>query len=102
MEVVDGIRAGQRQWDWSHVGRCRSISRVLGDTQMTPDFTAVQLFSSGYGRARIGQSFWKGLNNGTPRDGSGTLSMQPVGWYSTYAAVVVVVVQLPKAPEDDP
>ena len=28
MEVVDGMHAGQSHGGWSHVGRCRSISRL--------------------------------------------------------------------------
>ena len=53
MEVVDGMHAGQSQGGWSHVGRCRGTSRVPGDTEMTPDRTAVHVLRSGYGRAGI-------------------------------------------------
>ena len=31
LEVEDGMHAERRQGGWSHVGRCRSISRVRGD-----------------------------------------------------------------------
>ena len=34
MEVVDGVHAGQSQGGWTHAGRCRSTSRVRGDTLM--------------------------------------------------------------------
>ena len=60
MKVVDGIEAGQSQG----VGRCRCIYRVRGDTLMTPNHIAVQVCTSGYGRAGIGQSSWKGPNTG--------------------------------------
>ena len=40
----------------SYVGRCRSTSRVRGDTLMTPDHTAVQMRSYGLVRAGIGRS----------------------------------------------
>ena len=49
---------------WSHVGICRSTSRVREDTLMTSDHTAIQVCSSGYGRAGIGRSSWKALNTG--------------------------------------
>ena len=47
IEVVDSLHAGHSQVGWSHVVRCRGISRVPGDTQMTPDHIAVQVCSSG-------------------------------------------------------
>ena len=56
MEVVDSMHAGQSLADCSYVGRCRRTSRVRGDTPITPDHTAIQVRSSGYGRAGIGQS----------------------------------------------
>ena len=31
MEVVDGMHVEQSQGGWSHVGRCRSTSRVRGE-----------------------------------------------------------------------
>ena len=40
--MVDCVHAGQSQGCWSHVGRCRSNSRVRGDTLMTPDLTDFQ------------------------------------------------------------
>ena len=43
VDVVDGMYAGQSQGGWSHFGRCRRVSRVRGDTLMTPDSTAVQV-----------------------------------------------------------
>ena len=46
MEVVDGMHAGRSQGCWSHVVRCRSTSRVRGDTLMTLDHTAIQVSSS--------------------------------------------------------
>ena len=46
MEVVNDMHAGQSHEGWSHVGRCRSIYGVLGDTPMTPDHTAFQVSSS--------------------------------------------------------
>ena len=36
MEVVDGMHAGQGQGGWPHVGRCRSVFEVRGDTLITP------------------------------------------------------------------
>ena len=36
MEVVDGMHVRQSQGGWSHVRRCRSISRMRGDTLMKP------------------------------------------------------------------
>ena len=47
MEVVDGMHAGQSQMGWSHFGRCRSISRVRGNTLMTSDHMAFQVHNSG-------------------------------------------------------
>ena len=49
MDVVDGMCSGQSPEGWSHVGRCRSMSRVRGDTLMTPDHTAIHERGSGYG-----------------------------------------------------
>ena len=42
-EVTGSMHAGQSHEDWSHVGRCRSIHRVRGDTLVTHDHTAVQV-----------------------------------------------------------
>ena len=64
MEVVDGMHAGQSQGGWSHVCRCRSISRVRGDTLMIQDNTAVKVRSSGHGRVGISRSSGKGHNTG--------------------------------------
>ena len=36
MEVVDGMHAEQSLWGWSHFETCRTVSRVRGDTLMTP------------------------------------------------------------------
>ena len=47
MKVMDGKHAGQFLGGWSHVGRCRSTSRVRSDTLMTPDHIAVQVRCSG-------------------------------------------------------
>ena len=47
MEEVDGTHAGQSQWGWSHVERCRSISRVRDEALTTPDHTAVLVHNSG-------------------------------------------------------
>ena len=47
LEVVDGMHAGQSQGGWSHVGRCRIVSRVRGDTLMTHDHIAIQVCCSG-------------------------------------------------------
>ena len=58
----DAMHAGQSQWVWSHIGRCRSISRVRGDTLMTPDHTTVLVHGSGQGRAGIGRSSLDGLS----------------------------------------
>ena len=33
---MDGMHAGQRQGDWSHVRRCQRTFRVKGDTLITP------------------------------------------------------------------
>ena len=64
MEVVDGMHVGQSQGGWSHVGRCRSTSRVHSDAMMTLDHTAVQVRSSGYGQVGIGWSSGEGHNTG--------------------------------------
>ena len=64
MVVVDDMVRDKASGGWSHVGRCRSIPRVRGDTLMTPDRTALQLLCSGYGRAGIGRSSWKVLSTG--------------------------------------
>ena len=50
MEVLDGKHAGPRQWDWSHVGRCRSTSRLPifeVKTLMTPDYTVLRCTALG-------------------------------------------------------
>ena len=62
MEVVDGKHARQSQGVIRMKGGCRGISRVRGDTPMTPNHTAVQVRSAGQGRTGIGQSSWKGLS----------------------------------------
>ena len=36
-----------KQGAWSHIARCRSTSRVRGDTLMTPDHTDIQVRSFG-------------------------------------------------------
>ena len=72
--------------DMSHVRRCRSTSRVRGDTLMAPGRTAIQVRSAGGGRAGIRRLLGKALTFGMPQEGSGSVSMQPVGctlWYST-------------------
>ena len=47
-EVVTGMQAGQSQGGLSHVGKCRSTSRVRGEyTDDTRHFTAFQVRSSG-------------------------------------------------------
>ena len=84
MEVVVGMHAGQ------NTGGCMSgdAEAVLVcevKTLVTPDQTAVQVSSSGYGRAGIGWSSMEGLNMGR-HEKTGSLSMQPVGctpWSST-------------------
>ena len=76
---------------WSHVGRSRSTSRVSCDTLMTPDHTAFQVRSSGYGRAGVGPSSWEGLNTGRHEKAlfGGLRSRLAVGvWYFTDAGVV--------------
>ena len=42
-----GMHAERSQGGLSHVGRCRSISRVQGDALMTPDSTTIQVHCSG-------------------------------------------------------
>ena len=64
MEAVDDMYAGQSLSGWSHVGRCRSISRVRGDTLMSPDHTDVLVRCSGEGRTGIGWSSGEGLSTG--------------------------------------
>ena len=44
LEVVDDMHAGQSQGGCLHIGTCRSTSQVRGDTLMTPDHIAVQLW----------------------------------------------------------
>ena len=80
MEVVDGMQAGKRQGGWSHVGRCRSTSRVRGDTLMNSDHAVVKMRSSGRVEPEV-MVFLERLLHGTPREGSGSLSMLSV--YST-------------------
>ena len=48
---------GTKLGGWSHVRRCRSTSRVRYDTLMTPDNTAIQVRSSGYGHDGIGRGW---------------------------------------------
>ena len=64
IEVVDGMHAGKSHRDWSHEGRCRSISRVRGDTLMTSDHIVIHVRSYLQGPAGIGQYSWKGFNTG--------------------------------------
>ena len=65
MEVVIGKHAGQ-----SHVEIYRSISRVLGDTLMTPPSRCAAM-------VWVEPVFLESPYHGTPREGSGLLSMQP-------------------------
>ena len=48
LEEVDGMHAGQSKGVWSHVGRCRSIFQLPGDTLMTLNHTHDQMRRSGY------------------------------------------------------
>ena len=79
MEVEDGTHMGQshrwRWWmarirdkamdgGWSHVGSCRGIYRVRGNTLISLDHTAVQVRAYGKGGDGICRSSWKGLNTG--------------------------------------
>ena len=64
MEVVDGIHVGQSPGDWLYVRRCRSTSRLRGDTPMTLYHTAIQVRSSGWCRVGSGPSYGEGLSNG--------------------------------------
>ena len=76
---------------WLHVRRCRSTSRVQGDTLMTPDHTAVQVRSSGKGHDGIGRSSWKGLNTG--RRERLRFVVHAASWlHSMDTAVVVAIV----------
>ena len=76
MNVVDGMHAEQSWGDWSHVRRCQSISRVRGDTLMTP-------VSRGAALVRVEPELvelpGKALTR-APQEGLGFLSMQPVGY----------------------
>ena len=57
--------------DDKHAGQSQVVGRMSGDaaaftecvwnTLITPDRTTIQVRSSGYGRAGIGRSSWKGL-----------------------------------------
>ena len=47
IEVVDDMHAGQSQGVGRMTVDARSISRVRGNTMMTPDHTTVQVRSSG-------------------------------------------------------
>ena len=76
---------------WSHVAGCRNNSRELDkDTDDTLHSAGAQL--------RVGSSrnWWDFLVrrwHGAPKEGSGLMSMQPIGctpWYSMCAVVVVV------------
>ena len=90
--VVDDTHARQSQGVWSHVRRCRSTSRVQGDSLITPDHTAILVRSSWYGRVGFGRSTW----NGMPREGSVSLYMQPVGytpWCSMDMLLMYLIVQ---------
>ena len=43
MEAVGDMNTRQSQGVWSHVGRCRSTSRVRHYTLMTPDHTVIKV-----------------------------------------------------------
>ena len=90
MEVVDDVHEDKAKRDWSHVGRCRSISRVRSED--TNDIPSHRL---------PGAQLWIGSSqnclvfrgrplHGTPREVSGSMSMQPVGytpWCTTDAVI---------------
>ena len=59
METLDGMLGG-----WSHIGRCRTTSRVRGYKLVIPYRTAIHVRSSGSGRVGIGRSPGEDLNIG--------------------------------------
>ena len=52
MQEVGNMHVGQSQGDWSHVGRCRSISRFRGDTAMTV-FQVVRFTGGPFSRSSL-------------------------------------------------
>ena len=75
MELVLGKHAGQSQVVGRMSGDAGAFPECVGNTLITPDRTTIQVCSSGQGRDGIGRSSRKGLT----REGSGSLSMQPIG-----------------------
>ena len=61
IELVFGKHAGQSQVHGRMSGDAGAFPECVGYTLMTPDRTTIQVRSSGYGRAGIGRSSWKGL-----------------------------------------
>ena len=92
MKVVDGMHSGKSQGGWSHVGRCQSTFRVRGeDTDDTRSHLCsnVQLW---VGLCQNWSVLLERLYHGTPWEGSGSLSMKPVGcapWCSMDALLLL-------------
>ena len=67
MELVLGKHAGQSQVVGRMSGDAGAFPECVGNTLITPDSTIIQVRSSGYGRAGIGRSYWKGLTRDATR-----------------------------------
>ena len=66
-ELVFGRHAGQSQVVGIMSGDARAFPECVGNTLITPDRTTIQVRSSGYCRAGIGRSSWKGLTRDATR-----------------------------------
>ena len=64
LEVMVGKHAGQSQRVGRMLGDARALPECEVNTLITPDRTTIQESSSGFGRAGIDRSSWKGLNTG--------------------------------------
>ena len=67
MELVIGKHAGQSLVGGRMTGDAGEFPVCVGNTLITPDRTTIQVRSSGYGRAGIGRSSWKGLTRDATR-----------------------------------
>ena len=67
MELVLGRHAGQSQMVGRMSGDAGAFPECVWNTLITPDRTTVQVRYSGWGRAGIGRSSWKGLTRDATR-----------------------------------
>ena len=67
MELVFGKHAGQSQVVGRMSGDAGAFQECVGNTLITPHRTTIQVRSSGYGRAGICRSTWKGLTRDATR-----------------------------------